>query len=276
MVFASDWMWLIEHFGDVGISKWIPWSLGVTVVLTAMVTIIVQTFFAYRIHRLSKGNWFVVGPILALACFRLGLASTTCAKMLIFENFDKFVASVSWVFTMGLVTSSILDFSITSCLLWYLRKARTGFAGMDQIVNTLSLYAVENGLLTSIAVVTSLGFWLGMRYNLVFMAIHFAVAKLYANSLLATLNNRERLRGHNRANSLSDAPMVFSLRRGTTTKREPNHLGAVQINVEKSVVNHDEEAGIVLSPMRRAGTGKGSVGTTTSMVGTFVEDLAIQ
>lgn len=41
-----------------------------------------------------------------------------------------FVTSWSqWVFTMGLVASSVLDVITTSCLLWYLDGARTGFAG---------------------------------------------------------------------------------------------------------------------------------------------------
>lgn len=25
MIFMSDWSWLIAHFGDAGISNWIPW-----------------------------------------------------------------------------------------------------------------------------------------------------------------------------------------------------------------------------------------------------------
>jgi len=252
MIFISDWSWLIAHFGDAGISNWIPWSLGVTVVLTAMVTIIVHAFFVFRIYGLSRGNWFVVGPILALAVIRLGLASTSCAKMLIYANFEDFVHNAAWVFTMGLVTSSVLDVITTSCLLWYLDGARTGFAGMDQIVNTLSLYAVENGLLTSVAIVTALGCWLGMRDNLVFMAIHFVVAKLYANSLLAALNSRRRVRERTRATSFSDGPQLaaaFSLRRGTVNKHS-SHVGAVQITVEKSFLRDDEEADIALSPIR--------------------------
>ncbi|KAF9647016.1 hypothetical protein BDM02DRAFT_3117731 [Thelephora ganbajun] len=129
MVFVSDWLWLIDHFGDAGASGWIPWSLGVTVILTAVVTIIVHAFFVFRIYGLSRGNWFVVSPILILAAIRLGLASASCANMLKYGNFAKFVDNAAWMFTMGLVTSSVLDVVTTSCLLWYLDNARTGFAG---------------------------------------------------------------------------------------------------------------------------------------------------
>lgn len=36
---------------------------------------------------------------------------------------------LQWLFTMGLVASSILDVVVTASLLWYLDHARTGFAG---------------------------------------------------------------------------------------------------------------------------------------------------
>jgi len=248
--------------------------------LTAIITVIVHGFFIFRIYGLSRGNWFVVGPILILALIRLGLASTTCAKMLIYADFELFVQSVAWVFTMGLVTSSVLDVVTTLCLVWYLGRAKTGFAGMDQIVNTLSLYAVENGLLTSVAIVASLGCWLGMRGNLVFMAIHFVVAKLYANSLLATLNSRKRIRGRTRAASSDiNQPMtVFNLGRAATLKRSTDHIGVRNSDEEKGSIRHDEETGIALSPMKWQPSREGdSMETaTTSNTKTVVESLTIR
>lgn len=277
MIFTSDWSWLIEHFGDPGVANRIPWSLGITIVLTALVTVITHCFFAYRIHCLSKGNWFVVGPILVLALARLGFASTTCSKMLIYKRIDIFVDRAAWVFTMGLVASSILDIVVTASLVWYLDHARTGFEGMDQIVNTLCRYTVENGLLTSVGIVISLGFWLGMRSNLVFMAIHFVLAKLYANSLLATLNSRRRVR--ERCGTSADGQRVFNLQRGPTLKRSMDHLGGLQsIQVDKEIyTKRDEESGTVLSPAQtQVETGKYSMDTaSTSKMQEAAEDLAV-
>ncbi|KAF9778874.1 hypothetical protein BJ322DRAFT_458089 [Thelephora terrestris] len=251
MIFAADWTWLIDHFNDLGFVSQIPWSLGVTIVLTATVTIIVHFFFAYRIYCLSRGNWLVVGPIVALAVIRLSLASASCAEMLLHPTFSEFVKKAAWVFTMGLVASSTLDVVITSCLLWYLDHARTGFMGMDQIINTLCLYTVENGLLTSVAIVTSLGCWLGMQSNLVFLAIHFVLAKLYANSLLATLNGRKRLRERKRRTQLGNGTqLMFNLPMSPTLKHSTDHMEVLQVSEEKSSMRHDEEAGIPMSPIR--------------------------
>lgn len=265
MVLVSDWAWLIEHFTDVDIANWIPWPLGVTIVITALVTVIVHIFFAFRIHRLSKGNWFVVAPIVVLAFARLGFASTTCSKMLILKSFDKFVETSAWVFTMGLVTSSLLDIIVTSSLLWYLEQSRTGFDGMDQLINTLCRYTIEVGLLTCVGIVISLGFWLGMRSNLVFMAIHFVLAKLYANSLLATLNNRGRIR--DRCGGPTDgAQVVFSLQRGHTLKRSTDTTKGMQaIQVNKEVyTKRDEETGITMASIQSQLPRKASTETSST------------
>lgn len=252
MIFVADWSWLIEHFDDPGIYKHIPWPVAITVLLTTMISVTVNSFFAFRIHGLSKGNWFVVGPILVLVVIRLALASTSSARMFIHPTFAEFAETTKWIVTVGLVNSSILDVAITSCLLWYLDHARTGFAEMDRIINTLCLYAIENGLLTSLVILISLGCWLGMGRNLVFLAIHFAHAKLYANSLLATLNSRKHIRERGRRACSSDGAQVvtmFNLPRGPSLKSSTDHLGTIRDNKEKSRLGHDEEAGVALSPI---------------------------
>jgi len=235
----------------------------------------VHGFFAFRIHLLSKGNWFVVAPIVVLALARLGFASTTCSKMLIYKSFSMFIEHSAWVFTMGLVASSILDVVVTASLVWYLRHARSGFEGLDQIVNTLCRYTVENGLLTCVGIIISLGFWLGMRTNLVFMALHFVLAKLYANSLLATLNNRRHIR-ERCGTSMSDGAIVFNLQRGHTLKRSTEHMGGVQaIQVNKEIyTKRDEETGTTLSPMESQVERKYSMETaSSSKLKEVMEDL---
>jgi len=253
MVFSADWVWLIEHFDDLGFVNRIPWPLGVTVFLNAIITVIVHFFFAYKIYRLSKGNWLVVGPILVLAVTRLSLAIASCAEMLIYSTINEFVEKAAWVFTMGLLTSSILDVVITSSLIWYLDHARTGFMGMDRTVNRLCLYAVENGLLTSVTTVIALGCWLGMEHNLTSPAIYLILAKLYANSLLATLNSRKHIRECNRITCLSDRAQhaaVFGPTRGSTLKRSTGPVVAAQASEEKPSMRHGETVDIPLSPVQ--------------------------
>jgi len=65
---------------------------------------------------------------------------------------------------------------------------------MAHVVNTLTLYTLENGFITCLTTTASLICWLAMPNNLVFMGLHFVIGKLYANSLLVSLNTRKELR----------------------------------------------------------------------------------
>jgi len=189
-----------------------------------------------------------------------------------------FIEHSAWVFTMGLVASSILDVVVTASLVWYLGHARSGFEGLDQIVNTLCRYTVENGLLTCVGIIISLGFWLGMRSNLVFMALHFVLAKLYANSLLATLNNRNHIR-ERCGTSMSDGAKVFNLQRGHTLKRSTEHMGGIQaIQVNKEIyTKRDEETGTTLSAMESQVERKYSMETaSSSKLKEVIEDLEVR
>ncbi|KAI0931040.1 hypothetical protein AcV5_005388 [Taiwanofungus camphoratus] len=64
---------------------------------------------------------------------------------------------------------------------------------MDYIIDSITLYTVENGSLTCVTTIVSLVCWLTMSHNLIFLGLHFAISKLYANSFLATLNARKAL-----------------------------------------------------------------------------------
>ncbi|XP_006459695.1 hypothetical protein AGABI2DRAFT_116655 [Agaricus bisporus var. bisporus H97] len=64
---------------------------------------------------------------------------------------------------------------------------------MIRLVDSTTIYALENGALTCFTTTASLICWLAMPKNLVFLGLHFVIGKLYANSLLASLNIRREL-----------------------------------------------------------------------------------
>ncbi|KAK7686484.1 hypothetical protein QCA50_010081 [Cerrena zonata] len=146
---------------------------------------------------------------------------------------------------MGLSTAAIVDILITVAMCWYLHKSRTGFTGMDSIVDSITMYTIENGLLTCVTTVLSLLFWIAMPHNLIFLGLHLAISKLYANALLATLNARKILRGRSQVSSSSrdhPLPILFPdnfvrVTRGDYSLRHaPEPIATkVQISVERSV-----------------------------------------
>lgn len=194
LVWAGLWDYLIGDFGNEQEISNIYWSVSATVAVTGILTFVVHCFFSHRIFMLSRRNWFLVVPILLLALFRLISATVTTAEMILNDTFPSFKANFKWVFTLGLVLSTAVDILITGSLFFLLKTSRTSDFNLNAVIDTLIRYAFETGALTTAGTIVSMIFWLAMNDNLVFMGLHFVIAKLYANSILVTLNTRKVLR----------------------------------------------------------------------------------
>ncbi|KAA1479446.1 hypothetical protein DENSPDRAFT_159733 [Dentipellis sp. KUC8613] len=246
LISSATWDYVILNWGDGDIADVINTSVALTVACTALVTVVVHLFFCHRVFRLSKNNYWITVPLVIFAILRLGpylaFALVTTASMTRLRSFSAFVDQFSWCFTMGLALSSVLDILIAASLVYLLQASRTGFASsVDHVINTIMIHTFNNGALTCVTTIVSMIMWLVMPNNLIFLGLHFAITKLYANSLLATLNTRKGLRGRS-AQSGSDHPMPVlfpsSFRRATGRGQEvsADQTGTkLQINVEKTV-----------------------------------------
>jgi hypothetical protein len=170
---------------------------------------------------------------------------------------------MQWSFTLGLSVSLALDILITIFLFYFLMLNRSESTSMNRVIDTLILYTFENGSLTCAATLASLIFWLIMPTNSVFMALHFVISKLYANSLLATLNARRQLQRGGPERSLptisADRPLPvifpedfranrrrtllerFSLRPVQHDREQKSKTTTLQINVEKTICTIDDD-----------------------------------
>ncbi|KAG9309788.1 hypothetical protein JVU11DRAFT_10163 [Chiua virens] len=258
LVYGSIWVYLITNFGDETKIDAIPVPLALTVITTAILTFIVHCFFSHRIHKLSREQWLFTVLILVLAFFRLCCASVTTAEMIHMETFRAFKAKFRWVFTLGLAMSCLVDILVTGFLiisLHNLQGEKRASTSLDRVISMVVLYTFETNLLTSAATIVSMICWLTMPNNLVFMGLHFFIAKLYANSLLATLNTRKNLR-HQRQRGASEElyagfPRFSSIPPRQIGKLSPHDLptsGKLEITIEKTIeVGADEP-----SPSRRS------------------------
>ncbi|KAJ7221743.1 hypothetical protein GGX14DRAFT_193404 [Mycena pura] len=68
-------------------------ALSATVAMTALTTVSVNLFYAWRIHKMSKNNWWITAPICLLCLARTGLAFVTTTEMILTKTFAKFAAS---------------------------------------------------------------------------------------------------------------------------------------------------------------------------------------
>lgn len=221
MVCAASWSYLVTNRGDDHISDYIPWTIAVTVALTAFITFIVHCFFVQRIYCLGGRNLIVTLPLFSMALSRLIAALISTAEMIRFGTYPLFISHFAWVFTIGLSLSAVVDVFITVTMLVILRKSRTGYSTItDHIIDSIALYTIETGLVTCITTVVSLVCWISMPHNLVFLALHFTISKLYSNSVLATLNARRALRRRTRYSS-SYQPTLPTIIMPNPEDREP-------------------------------------------------------
>ncbi|KAF9257204.1 hypothetical protein L218DRAFT_1006463 [Marasmius fiardii PR-910] len=206
--------YFVTFFGNDLIIDHIPWfvafhdvhdhdpshlsrSIALSIEATATQTMIAHLFFAHKIFKSSNRNYFLTTPIAILAFTRFIAATITTSEMLKLKRYSAFSQRYpGWIFTLVLVLSAGVDIIITCCLFYHLRAMRRqlGTTGLVQVVDTLALYTLESGLLTCVAATTTLVCWLTMPSNLIFLGLHFIIGKLYANTLLASLNTRKELR----------------------------------------------------------------------------------
>lgn len=198
-ILASLFYYFVAHFGHPSALARIPWSIALIILITAMQTCAVHLFYAQKIYRSSGKNWWITAPICCLACLRLLATIVATAEMLRLGEWSAFTTpyTLRWsLFTSGLALSAGTDFIITLCLCHYLRKIRklSTSSVMKGVMDTLTLYTLENGLITCLTTIAALVFWLKLPTTSIALSLNFLIGKLYPNSLLVLLNTRKELR----------------------------------------------------------------------------------
>ncbi|KAF8968951.1 hypothetical protein BDZ97DRAFT_300461 [Flammula alnicola] len=168
------------------------WSVNVLFGITGSIVLVVHLSYATRIYYvsgkklpipifisiLSSGN-FALGWVLMGVLFHnpviVNLAGTP-------DNMAKAI----------LISGAVLDFLIAGTLSYYLNNARTGIKQTDQIIDRLMLYAINNGILTSLFDIASVILVFTRPKDLISLAISQVIGNLYSNSWMATLNSRAR------------------------------------------------------------------------------------
>ncbi|KAK7031342.1 hypothetical protein R3P38DRAFT_3352598 [Favolaschia claudopus] len=190
LICTGAWDYLILHFGDRDAVENIFPVVALTVALTAVITLSANIFYGWRIHKLSKHNWWLTGPLAFLSIVRVGLAFTTTTEMLISKTFPAFAARFKILFTSGLVVSAVTDIIVSCGRYYFLRNLRQGYTMTHEAVDAVVVFTVNDGCLTCAVVIASIICWLVSPGTFYYLAIYLSIAKLYANSVLATLNLR--------------------------------------------------------------------------------------
>ncbi|KAF7768668.1 hypothetical protein Agabi119p4_7911 [Agaricus bisporus var. burnettii] len=163
------------------------------VFLTGRPSAILQLFWSQGVA-LGR-NYYITGVILVLTYTQLGLAIYYSYKAFMLPSL--FAASSLRVLgSVSLGTGVLTDVTTAVTLCIYLNRLRTGLHTSDSLVNMLIRYAINTGALTSAVSLTTLLLYDFLPdNNLYYASVYIILSKLYAISLMATLNTRRQVRG---------------------------------------------------------------------------------
>ncbi|KIK59013.1 hypothetical protein GYMLUDRAFT_45033 [Collybiopsis luxurians FD-317 M1] len=178
---------LIKHFDDPEYISHSTWVFAAEPALAGILCGLVQAFYAWRVNVLV-GKWYIYLTILfcSVASILMGIATgIACQWVVLFSNFQKFeVVVIVW-----LVSASVADCLITGSLVNHLRHHRTGFQKTDTHIDRIIRLTVQTGMITAIWAVADLLVYL-LNPTGMHLVLNCPLGKLYANSLLSSLNSR--------------------------------------------------------------------------------------
>ncbi|KAG2748266.1 hypothetical protein P692DRAFT_20780289 [Suillus brevipes Sb2] len=204
--------YLIIHFGDdtylessVWCVNFCPISIPISYIIGFVIAYSVNLCFIWRVLQLSQKRWIAICLVI-FATIRCGFGFENCSiahvpHVLMYPVWKIFREKVYQTMVVGWVLSAVVDSSIAFMLYLYLRKRRTGTNRNDNILNQLLLYSINTGAVTSFCAVLVIILFLCIPSNLAFIGFVQIQSKFYAISLLASLNNREKLRMTEQANT---------------------------------------------------------------------------
>ncbi|KAF8963156.1 hypothetical protein BDZ97DRAFT_1920048 [Flammula alnicola] len=188
--------YLISDFGDYEALTRPTWSLLAQVIVTCVSDVIVRCVFGRRIWLLSGHNYVLLLIITTSSILVFSMGVAFAARGFIDGSYTRLILE-SWILYTALGGSVVVDGIVTTSLCMLLENIRTGFKSTDSLVNTLMLYSINTGLLTSLCATACFVTFAIWPHQFVFMGFYFALSKLHVNSLLAVLNTRETLRKRN-------------------------------------------------------------------------------
>ncbi|TBU25224.1 hypothetical protein BD311DRAFT_765124 [Dichomitus squalens] len=168
------------------------WSIRLIVISTGCMMIVSHLFYARRVYLLSGGTQWPVVLIVVLLFAELGLCIGATIEAFLQPTFKGY-QHFAWLICSALGAAVLLDLFISSMLILYLRKSRTGFKRTDSMVDVLMVYSINTGLSTSIVNFTAAITAITMPDKLVYTGLYIFASKMYSNSLLAVLNSRRSL-----------------------------------------------------------------------------------
>ncbi|KII90732.1 hypothetical protein PLICRDRAFT_39309 [Plicaturopsis crispa FD-325 SS-3] len=179
---------------EIGPNSKNPWSLNAAIVLSGLISPLVQAFFAHRVHAVSGQLpipvfcWIVLF-LRFVAIIILGIAAFLMTDLV------QFTTQWRWGFYFVLIASAVVDVTIAVSLCYYLIQKRSEvMQSTARIIDRLITWTLQTSLVTCLTTVTLLISYVAMPNTSIWLGLFIILCRLFSNSLLASLNGRAALR----------------------------------------------------------------------------------
>ncbi|PBK68793.1 hypothetical protein ARMSODRAFT_193340 [Armillaria solidipes] len=179
LAFSSHaiYYYVVLHYGDPAALAKGTWSIPLNVGTTSLIASLVHLFYARRIYYLSNHNIPLVAAVIIPSICSWGASMFVTVYSMHLKFFVLFNrTSMASLIRACLTLYVVMDLLVAVLLCYFLHSSRTGIKRTDTLINRLIVYAVHNGLITSVADIFVLAFNIAYPKNLVCLSVHQIVA----------------------------------------------------------------------------------------------------
>ncbi|KAF8875182.1 hypothetical protein BD779DRAFT_225461 [Infundibulicybe gibba] len=198
----------------------VPAGFSAAIALEIIVHAMVQGIYIYRIYTLGHKTFLLVACC-ALVTAQIGLAFVwggavahrATVLSITRTNFGK-----RWIISSLLASSALLDVILTVSMCLQLKKSRIdGLKRTAHIVNTLTRWTIESGMITSVVTIIALIIWIVNHESSAWLGLALCLTNCYALTLMGLVNGRTCL----------NTPHEFTLNSIPITTIQSNHHSRV-------------------------------------------------
>jgi hypothetical protein len=203
-IISTLWTMTVSTYGDPSQLQVLPLPADLAIPLSAFTAFIVQSFYAFRLWRLSEKKFL---PILCATISVVAQISTLILSPRAFHMTDLTVFEDSHILliTLSFIARATCDLITTAAISWSLYQKRvSNFENAMTMIDRLIYWTIETGLATSLMAIIVAVLFLVLKQNFVWFGVWLMLPNVVGNSLLASLNRRLLL-GETRSASRGDA-----------------------------------------------------------------------
>lgn len=173
----------------------IIWSSGVSIILGVITTGLVQGLYIYRIWQFGQ-NLLATSLLSVLLLSRSALSIATVAFVFIYDDIVVLINTSAAIITINaaLSVSVVIDILSPAMFVYSLKLQETQVKQTQTLMRKLAFYTVNTGAIAIVFSAATLFTFNLDKNDFLFTGFVSALGQVYANTMMALLNARQRLR----------------------------------------------------------------------------------